>query len=74
MTVSNVLVGENYFELQGTTGVLKLSLATGVLSLNGKEVNVPASEAGAWRVEEVFIGAIRGTVESTPNDFTTGVE
>jgi hypothetical protein len=26
MTVSNVTVGENYFELQGTGGVLKLSL------------------------------------------------
>ena len=74
MTVSNVTVGENYFELQGTEGVLKLSLATGTLSLNGEEVDVPESEAGGWRVEEEFIGAIRGTEKITHTDFVVGVK
>jgi hypothetical protein len=74
MTVSNVTVGENYFELQGTEGVLKLSLATEVLSLNGKEVDVPESEAGGWRVEEEFIGAIRGTEKITHTAFVDGVK
>ena len=57
-----------------SAGVLKLSLSTGLLSLNGDEVEVPESEAGAWRVEEEFIGAIRGTERITHTDFTTGVK
>ena len=59
MTISNVTVGENFFELQGTEGVLKVSLGDGTLTLNGEEVEVPADEEGAWRVEEEFISAIR---------------
>ena len=59
MTISNVTVGDNFFELQGTEGVLKVSLGDGTLTLNGEEVEVPADEEGAWRVEEEFISAIR---------------
>ena len=74
MTVSNVTVGENFFELQGTAGVLKLSITSGVLALNGDEIDVPESEAGGWRVEDEFICAIRGTEKITHTDFTTGVK
>ena len=49
MTVSNVTVGENFFELQGTAGVLKLSLNTGLLTLNGDEVDIPESECADIR-------------------------
>ena len=36
-------------------------------------VEIPAGERGAWRVEEAFIGAIRGVEPVTLNDFATGV-
>jgi len=38
------------------------------------EIEVPAHEAGGWRVEEEFISAIRGQEEITHTDFATGVK
>ena len=38
-----------------------------------QEVVIPTAQAGAWRVEEEFIGAIRGQEEIQFTDFTSGV-
>ncbi|MXY95555.1 MAG: Gfo/Idh/MocA family oxidoreductase [Caldilineaceae bacterium SB0670_bin_27] len=38
------------------------------------EIDVPAHEAGGWRVEEEFISAIRGHEVITHTDFATGVK
>ncbi len=38
------------------------------------EIEIPDSEAGAWRVEEEFINAIRGEETITHTDFETGVK
>ena len=36
-------------------------------------VDVPADKAGHWRVEEEFVGAIRGTEKIRRTTFTQGV-
>lgn len=38
------------------------------------EIDIPASEAGAWRVEAEFVNAIRGQETITHTDFLTGVK
>ena len=38
------------------------------------EIDIPESEAGAWRVEEEFVNAIRGEEVITHTDFETGVK
>lgn len=38
-----------------------------------QEIKVPEGKAGSWRVEEEFIGAIRGTEQVRRTDFATGV-
>lgn len=38
------------------------------------EIAIPAAEAGAWRVEEEFINAIRGQEEITHTNFEDGVK
>ena len=38
------------------------------------EIDIPESEAGAWRVEEEFVNAIRGGEVITHTDFDTGVK
>lgn len=38
------------------------------------EIDIPADEAGGWRVEEEFINAIRGVETITHTDFATGVK
>ena len=38
------------------------------------EIPIPASEAGAWRVEEEFINAIRGLEPITHTSFTDGLK
>ena len=38
------------------------------------EIDIPDSEAGAWRVEEEFVNAIRGEEVITHTDFETGVK
>ncbi len=55
----------NDFILYGSTGTLRVNIASGELTLirpeNSPEVlSVPESEQESWRVEEEFIGAIRG--------------
>jgi len=37
------------------------------------EIEIPANEAGAWRVEEEFVNAIRGLEEITHTSFEDGV-
>ena len=37
------------------------------------ELEIPANEAGAWRVEEEFVNAIRGLEEITHTSFEDGV-
>lgn len=38
------------------------------------EIDIPANEAGAWRVEEEFVNAIRGVEEITHTNFEDGVK
>jgi len=38
------------------------------------EIDIPASEAGGWRVEEEFVNAIRGLEPITHTDFLTGLK
>ena len=38
------------------------------------EIDIPADEAGGWRVEQEFINAIRGEETITHTDFDTGVK
>ena len=38
------------------------------------EIDIPDAEAGAWRVEEEFVNAIRGEEVITHTDFETGVK
>lgn len=38
------------------------------------EIEIPADEAGAWRVEEEFVNAIRGLEEITHTSFEDGVK
>jgi predicted dehydrogenase len=40
---------------------------------NLTEISIPENEAGGWRVEEEFIGAIRGDEQVKFTDFATGV-
>ena len=38
------------------------------------EPEIPADQRGDWRVEDEFIGAIRGTESIRLTDFATGVK
>lgn len=67
----------------GTEGTLRLYQALGgqmtfAAGKRGdkrlKEVKIPKSKQGAWRVEEEFINAIRGKEEITHTDFATAVQ
>lgn len=63
----------------GTEGAVHVDLATQQIAIARpaaappEPVEIPAGERGAWRVEEAFIGAIRGDEPVTLNDFATGV-
>jgi hypothetical protein len=65
--------------LYGEQGTLKYLMAPQdqllLASADGEfeEVEVPADKAGGWRVEEEFVGAIRGEEEIEFNDFSVGV-
>lgn len=63
--------------LYGTDGTLRLSGGTLTLARRGDtqptEVEIPASEAIGWRVEEEFVGAIRGTEAITRTTFADGL-
>lgn len=39
-----------------------------------EEIAIPVQERGGWRVEEEFIGGIRGTEQTRLTDFETGVK
>ena len=64
----------------GTEGTLHLDGST--MTLHGgrrgddklSEIEIPAEKQGAWRVEEEFINAIRGTEEITHTSFADGVK
>lgn len=67
--------------LYGSAGTIRLEFTPKQRLLIGKageqalqEVYVPAELRGGWRVEEEFIGAIRGTEEVRLTDFATGVK
>ena len=69
----------NAVSIFGANGALHVDLARQQISLarptasRPEPVEIPAGERGAWRVEEAFIGAIRGVEPVTLNDFATGV-
>lgn len=78
--VSNVagLAGAPEVFLFGSDGTLRFS---GNRLYGGQkgdselsEIDIPDAEAGAWRVEEEFVNAIRGTEIITHTDFETGVK
>ena len=64
----------------GTEGTLWLDAST--MTLHGgrrgddklSEIEIPREKQGAWRVEEEFINAIRGTEEITHTTFADGVK
>jgi predicted dehydrogenase len=64
--------------IYGSEGTLRLNediLTGGRRGDDGlSEIEVPAHEAGGWRVEDEFISAIRGQEEITHTDFATGVK
>lgn len=80
MQVSNVagLAGTPEVFVFGSNGTLKFS---GNRLFGGQkddaqlnEIDIPIEEAGAWRVEEEFVNAIRGGEVITHTDFETGVK
>jgi hypothetical protein len=66
---------EEEFWLHGTQGALHLDLTKGSLTLTrrdgGDPEPVPLRDPGAWRVEEEFVGAIRGQESVKLTDFST---
>ena len=71
------------FWLHGTDGTISLDLnaADEMLRFRGGQrggslepIVVPENEASAWRVEEEFIGAIRGSEELKLTTFEDGVK
>lgn len=72
------IIAANQATLFGDEGVLQLD---GGKLLGGRRedsalhpIDIPADEAGHWRVEEEFINAIRGEEEVTLTDFVTGTK
>lgn len=51
------------------SGSVSVQIAGGKL----QEIKVSEEKKGSWRVEEEFIGAIRGTEQVRRTDFATGV-
>jgi predicted dehydrogenase len=64
--------------LFGTDGTLRFSGGKLFGAARGddqlQEIQIPAEEKASWRVEEEFIGAIRGNEEIKLTDFATGVQ
>ncbi len=80
LQVSNVagLAGAPEVYVFGSNGTLRFS---GNRLYGGQkddtelnEIDIPDAEAGAWRVEEEFVNAIRGEEVITHTDFETGVK
>ncbi|CAL8462816.1 g2350 [Coccomyxa elongata] len=68
------------YTLYGKEGTLHLDLDAGKLLLglkseggHLKEVSIESEKSGAWRVEEEFVGAIRGTEKIQRTTFEQGV-
>ena len=78
--VSNVagLAGAPEVYVFGSNGTLRFSGNSLYGGQKGdselSEIDIPDSEAGAWRVEEEFVNAIRGEEVITHTDFETGVK
>lgn len=72
------LAGPPSATLYGSKGTLRFTenkLYGGKRGDSGlSEIEIPLSEAGAWRVEEEFVNAIRGLEPITHTDFLTGVK
>jgi predicted dehydrogenase len=72
------LAGSPSATLYGSEGTLRFvdgKLLGGKRGDSGlSEIEIPASEAGAWRVEEEFVNAIRGQEVITHTDLLTGVK
>lgn len=72
------LAGSPSATLYGSQGTLRFvdgKLLGGQRGDKGlAEIEIPPSEAGAWRVEEEFVNAIRGLEPITHTDFLTGVK
>lgn len=72
------LAGPPSATLYGSKGTLRFTenkLYGGKRGDSGlSEIEIPPSEAGAWRVEEEFVNAIRGLEPITHTDFLTGVK
>lgn len=72
------LAGPPSATLYGSKGTLRFvdgKLLGGKRGDSGlSEIEIPPSEAGAWRVEEEFVNAIRGQEVITHTDFLTGVK
>ncbi|MCA9118254.1 MAG: Gfo/Idh/MocA family oxidoreductase, partial [Planctomycetaceae bacterium] len=67
--------------LYGSRGTIRFELAPEKKLLIGqegdeklREVKIPAEQQGGWRVEEEFIGAIRGEEQVQFTDFATGLK
>ena len=77
-TVTGLAPGDGVWFF-GTEGTIHLESAGMVLRGGRKgdselsEIPISAEKAGAWRVEEEFINAIRGIEPITHTDFDTGV-
>jgi len=75
------LFGPGYhLHLYGSHGTIKVDLGKGTLLIGQAgddalhEPEIPAELQGDWRVEDEFIGAIRGTETIRLTDFNTGVK
>lgn len=63
------------FWLHGTEGTLHLDVSGQALTLTprgGQAAAVPLRNPGGWRVEEEFVGAIRGEEPVRLTDFVAG--
>ena len=75
------LFGPGYhLHLYGSDGTIRVDLGKGTLMIGRvgdetlDEPQIPEEEQGDWRVEDEFIGAIRGTESIRLTDFSTGVK
>jgi predicted dehydrogenase len=79
MQITNVagLAGPNEARLYGSEGTLRVSGGRLFGGRRGdaelREIDVPAEEAGGWRVEEQFVRAIRGLEPVTHTTFDDGM-
>jgi len=69
-----------HLHLYGSHGTIRVDLGAGTLMIGavGDEAlhqpNISEEQQGGWRVEDEFIGAIRGTETIRLTDFATGVK